>query len=1243
MEDDFSHAEAELDEIESLYAEEAKASDDLGSPVIKQEIRHMNIIRTFLFAIMITFSTIASQIVYVVVRISEENNFKSGFQDLANGVIDGFYHELQVAVTTAESLSQTLTLQAHAQKASWPYVTFESFDTLCAGPKKLTGASAITLSPLIFSAMQQSAWERYAVYMEKSQFEFSNPDLESELYDEDEPAPAHDNTTTFYYDCNRTLDQGIYYLVDGLAVDHKVEDGEEGSSYPIWQQSPFPRGQDFRLFDQVSNPARAQALMALQLQKQGAMADFLLRGSNGSDYVYYPSPNTALYYPIFATTDIKLDLVGALNFNFPWESLLQQTLAEGTDGIVIVVQSSCGREYSFGVNDATVTYMGEGAIIPDADDDDFNAPQAVNSTYEAFAEILQPNPPPTANAASISCQYRLRMYASRALLNSYLSYDPDMYQAIVLAVFLFTIGTFIVYDCALERGSNKVVENAKRTDALINTLFPAQVKNRLLEDADRKKRQAKKQQQVEGSPIIQSPKLMLQNWLSPLDSILSNSSGSQKRMRVASDTHDNEPIADLFPDSSVMFADIAGFTAWSSEREPTQVFKLLETLYRSMDAAARKLRVFKVETIGDCYVAATGLPEQREDHLEALARFAKLSLFRTSSLTRDLEATLGPGTGELALRFGIHSGPVTAGVLRGEKARFQLFGDTMNFAARMESTGIKNRVHLSSASAELLMRRGKGHWVVPREDTVYAKGKGELQTFWLRLGAASNSIASIDSRSQSSARHILDNSSTKRPLLQPICETERTEAEPNQVLAGVIRITNTGQSTQRLVEWNTGALSLLLKKVVAYRKDGATPEEEPVKSEGKDGTRSFMNEIDNMVIPLPDYDEEAVTRFHEEDADLPHAVKTQLKLFVTAISSGYNKKNAFHNFEHASHVLLSATKLLKRISYADGHHKKEGVTTHDLHQYTCGISSDPLTQFAVVFAALIHDVGHTGVSNMKMAEELPEIAALYEHKSIAEQRSVDVALELLNLPKYKNLRKCICSTESERIRFRQLLLHCVLATDIFEAELKARRNQRWAQAFPGNEPDAESALSTKEDMNRKATIVLEHIIQASDVSHTMQHWHVYIKWNERLFQEMYTAYRSGRSENDPTEEWYKGELWFFDHYVIPLAKKLKECGMFGVSSAEYLTYAEQNRVEWEQRGEEICKAMVENVQHLEELSATRRGDRALLSLGENENENNNNTFRSEEFMTDMKDISYVSEKTEETDLNLDRSHRYLDH
>lgn len=86
----------------------------------------------------------------------------------------------------------------------------------------------------------------------------------------------------------------------------------------------------------------------------------------------------------------------------------------------------------------------------------------------------------------------------------------------------------------------------------------------------------------------------------------------------------SKPIADLFPEATVYFADIAGFTAWSSSRDPVpQVSTLLETIYGEFDAIAKRRGVFKVETIGDCYLAVTGLPEPRKEHTSAMCRFAK--------------------------------------------------------------------------------------------------------------------------------------------------------------------------------------------------------------------------------------------------------------------------------------------------------------------------------------------------------------------------------------------------------------------------------------------------------------------------------------------------------------------------------------------------------------------------------------------------------------------------------------------
>lgn len=152
-----------------------------------------------------------------------------------------------------------------------------------------------------------------------------------------------------------------------------------------------------------------------------------------------------------------------------------------------------------------------------------------------------------------------------------------------------------------------------------------------------------------------------------------------------------------------------------------------------------------------------------------------------------------------------------------------------------------------------------------------------------------------------------------------------------------------------------------------------------------------------------------------------------------------------------------------------------------------------------------------------------------------------------------------------------LLTAGVMATDIMDKDLKSLRNQRWDRAFSETSRLGELQMI---NTNRKATIVIEHLIQAYDVAHTMQHWHIFRKWNERLFAEMYLAYKLGHSEKNPVEFWYQGEMGFFDFYIIPLAEKLRDCGVFGVSSDEYLGYALKNREEWENRGQEVVAAMI---------------------------------------------------------------------
>ena len=106
--------------------------------------------------------------------------------------------------------------------------------------------------------------------------------------------------------------------------------------------------------------------------------------------------------------------------------------------------------------------------------------------------------------------------------------------------------------------------------------------------------------------------------------------------------------------------------------------------------------------------------------------------------------------------------------------------------------------------------------------------------------------------------------------------------------------------------------------------------------------------------------------------------------------------------------------------------------------------------------------------------------------------------------------------------------------------------------------------------------------------------HVYAKWNQALFHETYKAFREGRTDVDPSIAWYEGEKGFFDFYIIPLAKKLSKCGVFGVSSDEFLNYARSNRSEWEAKGQAMIQDYLANFETKYGENAHEEADENLL-------------------------------------------------
>ncbi|CAB9520220.1 Receptor-type guanylate cyclase gcy [Seminavis robusta] len=647
---------------------------------------------------------------------------------------------------------------------------------------------------------------------------------------------------------------------------------------------------------------------------------------------------------------------------------------------------------------------------------------------------------------------------------------------------------------------------------------------------------------------------------------------------------EDEPLPDVFVNTTIALIEVQGFTAWSSVREPVQVFKFLEQLYEHFDNIAAKKGVYKVETVGECYVAATGIPTSQSDHCLIMASFCIDCMRKMPKLVKTMEVQFGPDTSDLTLQIGIATGPVTGGFLKGRGARFQLFGDTRSTVSLIQKHGMNNRIHLSQGAAELLVKANKRSWVMEREERVHTLEKGEMKTYWLVKGF----------------RHeydLQDRHSCHGSVVG-------SEEGGNDEFA-------TLDSEERWVEFNLEIFKGLLKQIIARREGGniqlgsmtsKSPTQLEMSRHGSIAAEMPLEEV-KEIIELPQFDKRAAKRQLDIDkVEVPDLVVQQLRDYISLVASLYND-NPFHNFAHASYVVMAVTKYMNRIIAANGMALEKGEDRNRssvqaaIHSHTYGITSDPLTQFACVFSALIHDVDHPGVPNSQLIEEDRQVAERYKNRSVAEQKSLDVSYGLLLEDRFAALLSTICPTQQSRRRFRQLVVNSVMATDLGDQQLKELRNARWERAFANDDTSVRTSTYSTESwsnsdlesgqaphdirniqINRKATIVIEHLIQAADVAHMSQHWHIYRKWNEALFKETYKAWREGRASKNPADGWFKGEIGFFDFYIIPLSRKLRDCGVFGPTSDENLNYATNNRNMWMQEGEELVKGMLQRAE-----------------------------------------------------------------
>ena len=577
----------------------ALQSSQGSARIAREDIRLMNVVRAIVILTLLTFAVISAETVYIISLISKENAFSDAYTEAANVLSTAMYENFSNKIWIAKTLAHDLGMDAQNDDSNWPYTSFHHFADRCRGPLHLSESSTISFSPWV-SVANRNSWEEFAT------LEYASIDngalLPPTSFDLNLTTAMVDDDTS-YHDHKRTIGQGIYRFQDGTAIDQEIS--KEGY-FPVWQQA-FEHSTETdiaTMFNLPSNKARMSGIHTMAVVEGTSISTFLYEDSEGQDYAIFATPRSAIYAPIYmSTSNATVEVVGVTEFEFRWERIFAGIL-NGIDlPMILEVTNTCDeRTFSYKVEGKQSRFVGEGKLH----DDTVDGYNQTESSLVAFEELfLQHSYNMHTNADF--CAYQVSYFPSGAFKRHFVDNWPDIYRAIVIAVFLFIVFIFYVYDTLIEKRQGKVIDAAVKSDAIVRSLFPSNIRDRLYQQAEaRNKTNAKDAWKNSGNidaegAVIQTPKNQLK--------IFINKSPEDQAGLNQTTTHRggySEPIADLFPQTTVMFADISGFTAWSSEREPSQVFTLLEAIYQQMDRVARKLGVFKVETVGDCYVAATG-------------------------------------------------------------------------------------------------------------------------------------------------------------------------------------------------------------------------------------------------------------------------------------------------------------------------------------------------------------------------------------------------------------------------------------------------------------------------------------------------------------------------------------------------------------------------------------------------------------------------------------------------------------
>jgi len=749
--------------------EDDKQQNKLASTNDKRVFR----LRLAIISMLLFVTGFISSYAYKLTNDPEQQMLQESYKQESTLLLNEFSKVLINQASTASALAETYSSQffnasALGENSTFPFTTLPFFDAIAVPHLSILNARAISFNPLLNVSADPSIqweWEAYAK---------ANSWRQNALVR------------------NAKNGWGLKGVYDKDASGNKIS-AKDHFLVPVWQIAPIANSDaNYKavMFNLYSETVRRDALNRM-LSSRSSQFTAMLKLVQDTTGILRPS--TICFSPVFnlGSNSTNNAIVASISVVFTWDKVFSSNLLTSADGLVFVLKTSCTT--SCGALPQTFTYAIKGGamqIMGAGDQHD----TAYDSTMRSVTIRLGSTSEKEIDYTIMV--YSSRELEAKYVTNRPFVFTITVVLIALFTSCLFGLYDYLMRD-KQKALAELASRSAKIVDSLFPSFVRARLFGAPEEDEQNHEHANSNSNHIEGLGSLDTitrgnttsgggtaSAQRLRRFFSRFTGVVenngadddsrldgvsggSNSSNSSVNNDSASNSYEDfnttyrrristsaqsssskeqsyrspekispyagAPIADSFASVSVLFADIAGFTLWSSKHPPAHVFVLLETLYRAFDSSTSLRKTFKVETIGDCYLAVCGLPIAVDDHAAAIADFALDMLDHMEDVKARLTSVLGQDVNDLQLRVGIHSGQVTAGVLRGEKSRFQLFGDTVNTASRMESTGKPGRIQISSETYSLLHAAGLDAWTVKRNELVEAKGKGLLQTYWIQV------------------------------------------------------------------------------------------------------------------------------------------------------------------------------------------------------------------------------------------------------------------------------------------------------------------------------------------------------------------------------------------------------------------------------------------------------------------------------------------------------------------------------